>query len=62
VPLAPHPSFFDLLAKRDRNRAEPARNAFIDPGRFGPFIAAAEAEFEQTLRQRTEAVSSTPAP
>ncbi len=61
VPLAPHPEFFDLLAKRDRNRADAAHNAFIDPDRFVPFIAAAEAEFEKTLRERTEAVSDKPA-
>ena len=62
VPLAPHPGFFDLLAKRDRNRSDAAHNAFIDPDRFAPFVAAAEAEFEKILRERTEAARSKPSP
>jgi metallo-beta-lactamase class B len=53
VPLAPHPEFFDLLAKRERTRANPAQNAFIDPGAFRPFIEKAEAAFEATLKERT---------
>lgn len=53
VPLAPHPEFFALLAKRDRNRSDASHNAFIDPGAFGPFIAAAEAAFEKALAART---------
>ena len=55
VPLAPHPELFDLLSKRDRNRRDSSRNAFIDPERFAAFIAKAEADFATTLRERTEA-------
>jgi len=55
VPLAPHPEFFDLLAKRDRNRADPTQNAFVDPGAFAPFIAATETAFEKALAERTAA-------
>jgi len=53
VPLGPHPEFFDLLAKRDRNRADPTQNAFIDPAAFVPFIEKAQAAFEATLKERT---------
>ena len=53
VPLAPHPEFFGLLDKRDRNRSDPSRNAFIEPGRFALFIAASEAAFEKALAERT---------
>jgi metallo-beta-lactamase class B len=53
VPLAPHPEFFGLLAKRDRNPSDASRNAFVDPGAFAPFVTAAEAAFEKALAERT---------
>lgn len=56
VPLAPHPDFFGMLAKRDKATADPqAPNPFIAPAEFGPFIANAEVAFEKTLKDRTEA-------
>ncbi|MDP3738826.1 MAG: subclass B3 metallo-beta-lactamase [Hyphomonadaceae bacterium] len=56
IPLAPHPDFFGMLAKRDKAKADPkAPNPFIAPAEFGPFIAKAEADFEKTLKERTEA-------
>ena len=54
VPLAPHPEFFDELAKRDRAKADPqAPNPFVAPGELRPFIEQAEADFERTLKERT---------
>lgn len=55
IPLAPHPEFFNELQKRDKAKADPkGANPFIAPGEFAPFIAKAEADFEKTLKERTE--------
>jgi metallo-beta-lactamase class B len=55
IPLAPHPEFFDLLRKRDASGA--AKNAFVDPAAFPIYIARLEADFERTLKERTEAAA-----
>jgi metallo-beta-lactamase class B len=55
IPLAPHPEFFDLLAKRDRAQADPSRNPFVDPGGFRALIARFELEFEAELMRQTAA-------
>ncbi|MET0568307.1 MAG: subclass B3 metallo-beta-lactamase [Hyphomicrobiaceae bacterium] len=58
VPLAPHPDFFQLLQKAAKAKADPAAaNPFIAPTEFGPFIRKAEADFERTLKERTEAAA-----
>jgi metallo-beta-lactamase class B len=58
VPLAPHPEFFGELQKRDAAKADPkAPNPFIAPAEFKSFIEKAEADFEKTLKERTEAVT-----
>jgi metallo-beta-lactamase class B len=55
IPLAPHPEFFGELQKRDKAKADPkGPNPFVAPGEFAPFVAKAEAEFEKTLKERTE--------
>lgn len=55
IPLAPHPEFFNELEKREKAKADPkGPNPFVAPGEFAPFIAKAEADFEQTLKERTE--------
>ena len=62
IPLAPHPEFFQMLQKRDKSKADPkGPNPFIAPGEFKPFIEKAEADFEKTLKERTEAATKTPA-
>jgi metallo-beta-lactamase class B len=53
IPLAPHPEMFDLLGKRDRATT----NAFIDPAAFPVYIGRLEADFERTLKERTEAAA-----
>ena len=61
IPLAPHPDFFGLLARRDKAqlagaKADPkAANPFVDPAAFQPYIERLEADFETALRERTEA-------
>ena len=58
MPLAPHPEFFGMLQKRDMAAADPkAPNPFIAPDQFKPFIEKAEADFEKTLKERTEAAA-----
>jgi metallo-beta-lactamase class B len=57
VPLAPHPEFFAMLAKRERSKIDPSQNAFVDPASFGPFIQALEGFFESTLKERTKAAA-----
>lgn len=55
IPLAPHPEFFSELEKRDKAKADPkGPNPFVAPGEFAPFIAKAEADFEKTLKERTQ--------
>jgi metallo-beta-lactamase class B len=62
VPLAPHPEFFGMLQKHDAAKADPkAPNPFIAPAQFKPFIEKAEADFEKTLKERTEAAAKAPA-
>ena len=55
IPLAPHPEFFGCcrIAKRPRptQGAKPIHRA----GGVQPFIARAEADFEKTLKDRTDA-------
>jgi metallo-beta-lactamase class B len=61
IPLAPHPEFFGLLQKSAKAKAEPkAANPFVDSAAFQPYIARLEADFERTLKERTEA-GATPA-
>ncbi len=55
VPLAPHPDFFDLLAKRDAMLADDSQNPFIDPTGFADFIAGQESAFEAALAEQIEA-------
>jgi metallo-beta-lactamase class B len=56
IPLAPHPDFFQMLQKAAKAKADPkAPNPFIAPAEFKPFIEKAEADFEKTLKERTEA-------
>lgn len=56
IPLAPHPEFFGLLPRNEKAKADPkAPNPFIDPAAFQPYIARLEADFERTLKERTEA-------
>jgi metallo-beta-lactamase class B len=56
IPLAPHPDFFGLLARRDKAKADPkGPNPFVDPGAFQPYIGRLEADFETALKERTEA-------
>lgn len=50
--LAPHPEFFDLGGKRAR-MTPGAPNPFVAPGEFRPFVEKLEAEFEETLAERT---------
>ena len=58
VPLAPHPEFFGLLEKSKRAKADPrAANPFIDPGAFQVLISKLEADFERTLKERTQKAS-----
>jgi metallo-beta-lactamase class B len=58
IPLAPHPEFFGELQKAAKAKADPkAPNPFIAPGEFKPFIEKAEADFEKTLKERTEAAA-----
>ena len=63
IPLAPHPDFFQMLQKRDLAKANGAKadpkaaNPFIAPAEFKPFIEKAEADFDKTLRERTEAAA-----
>jgi metallo-beta-lactamase class B len=58
IPLAPHPEFFGELQKAAKAKADPkAPNPFISPAEFAPFIAKAEADFEKTLKGRTEAAA-----
>jgi metallo-beta-lactamase class B len=61
VPLAPHPEFFALLAKRERAKIDPSQNAFIDRGSWVPFMQALELAFESTLKERTQATAEKPA-
>jgi metallo-beta-lactamase class B len=49
VPLAPHPSFFDLMAKRGRG------GAFIDPKGYQAYVARTEAAFEAELKRERNA-------
>jgi metallo-beta-lactamase class B len=50
--LAPHPSFFDLTAKRAR-LGRPGENPFIRPGEMAAYVARSEADFREELaRQR----------
>ena len=58
IPLAPHPEFFGELQKAAKAKADPnAPNPFIAPAEFKPFIEKAEADFEKTLKERTEAAA-----
>jgi metallo-beta-lactamase class B len=58
VPLAPHPEFFGLLQKSAKAKADPkAANPFVDSAAFQPYIARLEADFERTLKERTEAAA-----
>ncbi len=58
IPLAPHPEFFQILQKRDKAKADPkAPNPFVAPDAFKPFIEKAEADFEKTLKERTDAAA-----
>jgi metallo-beta-lactamase class B len=58
IPLAPHPEFFSELQKAAKAKADPkAPNPFIAPAEFKPFIEKAEADFEKTLKERTEAAA-----
>jgi metallo-beta-lactamase class B len=55
IPLAPHPEFFGLLEKAAQAKASPqAPNPFIAPTVFQPFMAKLEADFERTLKERTD--------
>lgn len=55
VPLAPHPEFFELLAKRDSDDPGDSINPFIDPSAFSEHIAAQESGFEAALAAQIEA-------
>jgi len=56
--LAPHPEFADIMGKHARQTADPkGPNPFINPAEFRPFIEKAEADFEKTLKERTEAAA-----
>ena len=58
IPLAPHPEFFGMLQKARQGQGRPkAPNSFIAPAEFKPFIEKAEADFEKTLKERTEAAA-----
>jgi metallo-beta-lactamase class B len=58
IPLAPHPEFFGLLPKSAKAKADPkASNPFNDPVAFQPYIGRLEADFERTLKERTEAAA-----
>jgi metallo-beta-lactamase class B len=58
IPLAPHPEFFGELQKAAKAKADPkAPNPFIAPAEFKPFIEKAEADFERTLKERTDAAA-----
>ena len=52
--LPNHDTFFDLAAKRDRQRAGDA-NAFVDAGALERFNAELEANFEAELARQTSA-------
>ncbi len=58
IPLAPHPDFFDLLAKRDAMAADDSENPFIDPTAFLAYIAAQESAFEAALERQIEATGA----
>ena len=53
IPLAPHPSFFDEMAKRDRLLKGEKPNPFIDPQGYKAYVAKAEAAFEAALARET---------
>lgn len=58
VPLAPHPEFFDLIAKRDAMAEDDSENPFIDPTAFAELMAAQESAFEAALEQQIEATGA----
>lgn len=58
IPLAPHPDFFDLIAKRDAVAADDSENPFIDPTAFAEYISAQESAFEAALEQQIEATGA----
>ncbi|HEX5005916.1 MAG TPA: subclass B3 metallo-beta-lactamase [Hyphomonadaceae bacterium] len=61
IPLAPHPEFFGLMQKSAKAKVDPkGPNPFVDSAAFQPYIARLEADFERTLKERTEA-AATPA-
>lgn len=47
--LADHGEFYDMKAKYERARQNPARNPFVDPAGYRAFIAQAEARFLKRL-------------
>ena len=47
--LADHGEFYDMKAKYERARENPAQNPFIDPDGYRAFIAQAEARFLERL-------------
>lgn len=48
--LGAHASFFDLAAKRARQKANAGSNPFIDPASYREFIARKKKDFEAALR------------
>ncbi len=56
--LAPHPEFADIMGKHARQVADSkGPNPFINSSEFKPFIEKAEADFEKTLKERTDAAA-----
>jgi metallo-beta-lactamase class B len=56
--LAPHPEFFDLRGKREKQKAGARTNPFIAPAEFPVFIAAAEKAFERDLAAQEAAAKA----
>jgi metallo-beta-lactamase class B len=51
IPLAPHGSFFDTLAKMERLQKGQKPNPFIDPAGYRTYVTRAEAAFEAALKK-----------
>ena len=55
--LAPHGSFFKLLAKRERHVAGVSPNPFVDPAGCASYVSRAEAAFEQAVKREADAAA-----
>lgn len=55
IPLAAHPEFFGLMAKRDAQRAPDDVTPFVDPDAFQEQMAQLRTAFERALTEQSEA-------